>query len=159
MVIIDIITDDKNLKNDIEIIFSKKESIIVCKDKINIYGNKYIINISGTPIKKSGKKIVLLAKNFYKNIDIAAEDICIVNSIDKKALQLLKDCPSPVITCGFNFSDTLTFSSLSKDSIVALQRGIETAQENKLEPREFKSMFTTQNKNNELMLNALLLLL
>ena len=159
MIIIDIITDDKNIKKDVENIFSKKESILISKDKINIFGKKYLINFSGIPIKNSSRKIVLLAKDFYEGIDITDEDICIVNSTDKKALQILKKCNSPVITCGFNSSDTLTFSSLSKDTIVSLQRGVETSQEKKLEPNEFKSMFTTQNKNNELLINALLLLL
>lgn len=159
LVIIDIVTDDKNLKYNIEQIFSGKESIIIFRDKINIFGNKYLINFTAKPIKISCKKIVLLAKSFYKNINISAEDICIATSTDKKALELLKGCHSPVITCGFNFSDTLTFSSLNKEVIVSLQRGIETVNGNELEPKEFKTMFTTQNKNNELMINALLLLL
>lgn len=159
LVIIDIITDDKSLKNDIVKIFSKRKSIIISKDAINIYGNENLINVSGISIKDSSKKIVLLAQSYYKNINIRAKDICIVNSTDKKALQILKDCNSPVVTCGFNSSDTITFSSLSKENIVALQRSIETTKGNILEPNEFKSMVTTQNNNNELMLNALLLLL
>lgn len=156
--IIDVISDDNSLKNNIFELFIKKKSIIISNSGITLKGRNYLINISDIPIKNNVKKIVMLSKKNYEDILLSKNDICIVKNDDINALRILKRYHSPAVTCGLNLNDTLTFSSISTQHILSLQRAVEAINGNIIEPKEFKSRFYTENKYNELMINALFLL-
>ncbi len=155
MIFIGIVTDTKSesyikkiqnnndIFNKYHIIFIKEKSIDNIK---NIKFETIIINREFNEEQSLNK---LIAKSKY----------LIINEDINKAISLLNDVNSNIITYGFNSKSTITMSSVTEDSIqICVQRNI-LSKQNEIEQQEISLNKETESEIYDIMLLISMLLI
>ena len=143
-----ILLSSRKSKREKEIVkILKKYSGSYISDKIlSENGGKFtVISIyKKTEISLNKGITVFLEKNLrFKDQRLPIGIIGICEENDKTALEIFKKNHNAVITCGINSKNTITFSSISQNTLFAtLQRSIYDINGNLLEPCELKIKLT-----------------
>ena len=99
-----------------------------------------ILDTELLPSTQIGSKDIMIFKNEIPslvNIFLPKIFCAVVESTNKKAISLLNDSVTEVVTCGMSNKDTFTVSSVIDDRIViSLQRTIKNVHEKIVEPIE-----------------------
>lgn len=109
---------------------------------------------------KSGIAVFIDDTNRFDNQMFPDGIIGICEDTNLKALEIFKSGNIPVISCGMNAKNTITFSSLNSNSVLAsLQRSLIDRAGNSVEPGEFKIRLTKAYTPFAVMASAAVLLL
>lgn len=153
-----ILGNDIRAQNDIFRYFSKKDAVIIMGESVYSYGSKHLIvfNPKHYHTNKSRGVLLFLNDNIPIMPDFSAEGfIALCGSQNKKALEFLMKKNISTITCGMMSTDTITFSSLEKNSRqISLQRSIKTIDDSIAEAGDFKSVYSSNYPLSELFLTA-----
>lgn len=131
----------KEEKEIIEILTDFGASYI--SDKAIFSGNQELTIISEykkTELKiKKGVAVFLDKTNRFDKQEFPIGIIGICEDCNGKAIQIFSNSKIPVISCGMSSKNTVTISSINKESlIVSLQRAVIDINGNLIEPEEFK---------------------
>ena len=159
MIFIELIGDDPQLFKEFKNFFAYKNPTVIEKGKIILNSVEIFLSDGKIFADTQCKKIIIFSSNTHKtNVTIPKNSICICNSSNKKALDMLIGKDVTVITCGMQKSDTVTFSSMEGDYLISLQREICDIKGKVIEPLEFSSLFKAADSTSLLLLNAVALI-
>lgn len=107
---------------------------------VNNYGNFSIHEDDNLSTIKENYDILIFKNSFkYQKCKLNKQSLYITDSQNKNAISVLKENSLAAVTCGMNFKDTVSISSLnSEQATVSLQRNIVTCDGNIIEPRDVK---------------------
>lgn len=109
---------------------------------------------------KKGIAIFTDDTHHFKNQLLPIGITCICEDCNKGALSLLGINRVPVISCGMNPKNTVTLSSIGKESVImSLQRSITQISGKAIEPTDFKISFSKSYEPFSVMASATALLL
>lgn len=159
MIFIELIGDDPQLFKELKNFFALKNPTIIEKGKIILNSVEIFLSDGKIFTDTQCKKIIIFSSNTHKaNVTIPKNSICICNSSNKKALDMLIGKDVTVITCGMQKSDTVTFSSMEGDYLISLQREICDINGKTIEPLEFTSLLESNDTSTLLLLNVVALI-
>lgn len=109
------------------------------------------------------KKGILVFKNSYRptpNILIPPEFLCVFESHNQYAAEVLKKVGASAAVCGLSARETLSISSLDYESaVLSLLRNVKTIQGNLLEPHDFEVKTNREISPRHMLVTAMVLLL
>lgn len=120
------------------------------KNKIEIFRYRLLqVIITNRPltlmIEKAFAVFLDIDESFSETV-LCPSCVAIVDSRNKNAMEILLRCGTGAIVCGKNPSDTVSFSSITDDTLtVCQQRFIKTVDGRIIEPREFPFKYKSQS--------------
>jgi len=133
MYLVGVISDNKEIANVFKKEFDKSRAEIINLDLKNIENFKNVkFNLVLISNLEKNKK-----NSTFKKI-VSNSNIAVVNTDNKKNLEILENLKGTVITYGFNQKATITASSVEDSNIsICVQRVIENVNGEKIEPIEY----------------------
>jgi len=133
MYLVGVISDNKEIANVFKKEFDKSRAEIINLDLKNIENFKNVkFNLVLISNLEKYKK-----NSTFKKI-VSNSNIAVVNTDNKKNLEILENLKGTVITYGFNQKATITASSVEDSNIsICVQRVIENVNGEKIEPIEY----------------------
>lgn len=111
-------------------------------DNIKELGNGYMLDIFHSRHKVKillERCIIVLGENeLFDATGYNCDAAVIANSLNTEQIESLNNCCFPVLTCGSDFSDTVSYTSISDDIVtVSLNRTVTAYSGREVQPFEF----------------------
>ena len=123
------------LENNFSVIYACERQLIVNGDKPEMI----IADIGSFDAIQTDETIIIFKDKLNINIDSSSMHnvIAVVDSSNEKLMRFVAATKLPAVTCGLSARDTITLSSISRDSaVISLQRSVVCLDGTQAEPQE-----------------------